>query len=944
MNRAHLAALIVKASNAERESFLRDNSALADSEFAYILKEICLDGWSTHPAQALGAAAALQLLSQLNADEEITALAAWAAGLESLIGGQMERAIKMLDDSRGRFLALDRPRTAAATQVSKLIALAMLSRYDEAVECGLAAREVFLASGDILAAGKIEHNIGNIYFRRDRYQEAERFQRTARERFLAVGEQTQIAKIENSLALTLSQQHKIKEAEQLYQQALERAAVAGLVTTQAEIESSIGTLALFQGRYDRALDYLERSRRKYIELNMPHLSAMTYQEIADAYLELNLAPEAAEIYERIAPCFAELGMRAEEAHALAYNARAAILLGQTQKARALLSKARELYFAEGNEVGVALVTLSEAQLFYDQSNYEAAVPAASQAERALASACSSRPLLIARWLTGELARAMGQPAEARRKLEETLSETESQGHSDIAARCHTSLGLLAEQTDNRGAAEASFRKAVAIIEALRAPLPAEHFRTTFFANKLVPYHELVRLCLAKGKDHLDEAFGFVERTRARALADTLGGNGQLESEPRDAFESELRYQLGQLRGELNYFYNRINRVTRGDQRRDEAEMAALRVAARDRESKTLEVMRQLQHRGAIHTAPAENLDLKKLRHDLGPDTALVEYASLGDELLAFVLTHEAIGVVRNLASYTEITAELGQLRFQIDALRYGSAIVRKHLPDLTRRAQRHSAQLYRSLIAPIEERTNKRHFVIVPHRALHYLPFHALFDGESYLIERHEISYAPSAAVFVQCLARPTGEFRSALLVGVADDQTPLARDEVKMLAPLFSDAVTLLDDEATISSVREHASSVDVLHLACHGQFRPDNPLFSSLRLGDGWMTVRDAFSLKLRSRLVTLSACETGVGTVAPGDELVGLARAFFSAGTPSLLMSLWTVDDEATTQLMGHFYAHLLQNNSPVAALRFAQIKVMEANPHPFFWSPFILVGRP
>jgi CHAT domain-containing protein len=108
--------------------------------------------------------------------------------------------------------------------------------------------------------------------------------------------------------------------------------------------------------------------------------------------------------------------------------------------------------------------------------------------------------------------------------------------------------------------------------------------------------------------------------------------------------------------------------------------------------------------------------------------------------------------------------------------------------------------------------------------------------------------------------------------------------------------------------------------------------------------MTVRDAFSLKLRSQLVTLSACETGVGTVAPGDELVGLARAFFSAGTPSLLMSLWTVDDEATTQLMGHFYAHLLQNNSPVAALRFAQIKVMEANPHPFFWSPFILVGRP
>ena len=104
------------------------------------------------------------------------------------------------------------------------------------------------------------------------------------------------------------------------------------------------------------------------------------------------------------------------------------------------------------------------------------------------------------------------------------------------------------------------------------------------------------------------------------------------------------------------------------------------------------------------------------------------------------------------------------------------------------------------------------------------------------------------------------------------------------------------------------------MLHLACHGQFRPDNPLFSSLRLGDGWLTVRDAYTLDVGASLVTLSACETGVSAVAPGDELIGLVRGFFSAGAPSLLLSLWTVDDEATAELMKDFYTTLARGRPP------------------------------
>jgi CHAT domain-containing protein len=181
------------------------------------------------------------------------------------------------------------------------------------------------------------------------------------------------------------------------------------------------------------------------------------------------------------------------------------------------------------------------------------------------------------------------------------------------------------------------------------------------------------------------------------------------------------------------------------------------------------------------------------------------------------------------------------------------------------------------------------------------------------------------------------------LLLGVPDAQAPRVRDEVIALEPLFDESLALLGEEATIAALNQRASTADVLHLACHGQFRSDNPLFSSLKLADGWLTVRDAYGLDLHCGLVALSACETGVSAVAPGDEIIGLARGFFSAGAPSLLLTLWTVDDEATADLMALFYQRLLSGDGPAAALRWAQRRMLERKPHPFFWSPFILLGR-
>jgi CHAT domain-containing protein len=181
------------------------------------------------------------------------------------------------------------------------------------------------------------------------------------------------------------------------------------------------------------------------------------------------------------------------------------------------------------------------------------------------------------------------------------------------------------------------------------------------------------------------------------------------------------------------------------------------------------------------------------------------------------------------------------------------------------------------------------------------------------------------------------------VLVGFPDAQIPRVRDEVLALTPFFAEAVTLVDDQATLSALHAHASTADVLHLACHGQFRQDNPLFSSLRLADGVLTVQDAYNLELNCRLVVLSACETGVSAITPGDELIGLVRGFFAAGAPALLVSLWPVDDDATATLMTHVYARLQQGDGVAAALRAAQCEMLRRHAHPYLWSPFVLFGR-
>jgi CHAT domain-containing protein len=243
--------------------------------------------------------------------------------------------------------------------------------------------------------------------------------------------------------------------------------------------------------------------------------------------------------------------------------------------------------------------------------------------------------------------------------------------------------------------------------------------------------------------------------------------------------------------------------------------------------------------------------------------------------------------------------------------------------------------------------------VIVPHGELHYLPFAALTDGKRYLMDDYSITYLPSVSAWPYIKQNVGKSNANPLIIGNpstnrADLQSlPFAESEAQTIANLYQ-VTPLLGKDATENAVRTQVGQAGVLHLAAHGSYNTINPMYSAIYLApdgqnDGLLETHEIYGLDLKQTdLVVLSACETQLGELSTGDELVGLTRAFLFAGTPSVISSLWSVDDNSTQLLMEKFYTYWSGGMSKAEALRQAQIDVRAIYPNPYYWAGFVLSG--
>jgi CHAT domain-containing protein len=219
----------------------------------------------------------------------------------------------------------------------------------------------------------------------------------------------------------------------------------------------------------------------------------------------------------------------------------------------------------------------------------------------------------------------------------------------------------------------------------------------------------------------------------------------------------------------------------------------------------------------------------------------------------------------------------------------------------------------------------------------------ALRHGDEYLCDRYTLSYAPSAALFAFCQQRPASNHQASLVLGIPDQQAPEILGEVQAIAGLLPQVDLFVGKQATAEVLRKRGTQCSLLHIATHGIYRQDNPMFSAIKLGDSYLSLYDLYQLRLGARLVTLSGCATGMNVVAAGDELLGLQRGLFYAGAASLLLSLWDVHDDSTAELMVEFYKGYVHSGDMAGSLRTAMQRLRTRRPHPYFWAPFVFVGK-
>ncbi|MBN8264957.1 MAG: CHAT domain-containing protein [Xanthomonadales bacterium] len=338
------------------------------------------------------------------------------------------------------------------------------------------------------------------------------------------------------------------------------------------------------------------------------------------------------------------------------------------------------------------------------------------------------------------------------------------------------------------------------------------------------------------------------------------------------------------------------------------------------------------------------MDAAQLQAMLAPDEVVVAYHTLPDRLVAWVLSRDGVREAKFPLALPR--ADLGRL---VDA--YRDALIK-----LNPKAVGIGDQIGQLLLAPLGIAPGKR-VVIVPHGPLHYLPFQALrLDGQ-YLIERNPISIAPSISIAAR-LAQRTPTARAELLAfgnptispDVADP-LPGAEREVQALATQFPGATLYFNAEANKTNFTAAAPKARLVHVAAHAMADTLDPLHSKVLLADedgkpNYLEAKDVIGMDLGNvAMLALSACESGLGRVDNGDEVLGFTRSFLSAGTSTLLASLWPVSDAATEKLMTTLYADLAKGVVVQDAMRDAQRAVM-ADPqtsHPFYWAPFNLIGN-
>ena len=932
-------------SDAVRRKFLGRHPSLVRSEIVERLARLVVERVRVDTREAVHLADTAVLIGKKLRRKESIALGLRAKANALYASGDNSAAIEHHEKAIELYNALKLEKELARTLSSSMQPLILLGEYDRAFKAAERAREIFTRLNEPQRLARLEINLGNIYHRQDRFEEAIAHYERAYADLLPYKDAEGITVVLSNMAMCLISLNDFSRALDCYQKARQACERYGMPLLRDQADYNIAYLYYFRGEYSRAIEMLLATRRSCEISGDAYRFALCLLDLSDIYLELNLSEEAREMAHEGFARFEKLSMAYEAAKTLANEAMAYGQQGKTVQALERFAKAREMFAREKNLVWPWLLDLYQGLLLFHEGRYfEARRLCVAAAEFFDRSPLTGKALL-ARLLLARIALQVGDMTAAEAETNAAVAKLSEVQAPVLVYQTHLLLGQIAGNRGDRAASYAAYQEARKALEALRTRLQSEELKIAFVKNRMRVYEAIVELYLdpANQEVSVDEAFSCIEAAKSRSMIEMIFQSGQ--SLPMgEAGQSEFVRKIRDLREELNWYYHRIELEQLRPEERSQERIEQLQQEAQSHEHELVRALRELpahERENATLEAPAD-FSMAKLQAGLPREAVLVEYYSAADRLLAAVVGAKSIQIVP-VSVVSRVTNLLHLLRFQFSKFRMGAAYTGRFAQPLLRSTLGHLDALHRELIEPIRDRLTGKHVVFVPHGPLHFLPFHALRRGDQYLCDTHTVSYAPSATVFAMCQQKPTNDHPNSLVLGIPDERAPMILGEVQSVAMLMPQTELFIGEAATAKVLRERGPEIGVIHVATHGIYRQDNPMFSGIKMGDGYLNLYDLYQMRLGAKLVTLSGCATGMNFVADGDELLGLQRGLFCAGASSLLLSLWDVHDRSTSELMQEFYRGYIQSGDMSGSLQRAMRKLREQNPHPYFWAPFVMIGK-
>ena len=877
------------------------------------------------------------------------AVAHRAQGHVAFLTGDHPTALHHHRSAVALFEALGDEIQAARARMNQIQPLAYLGHYDEAYAQAHAARAVFLAHHDLLRVARLDVNLANAYYRQDRLSEALTLYQSARPQIEASSDVQDLAVLLRNMAVCHTTMNNFDLAAETYRQARETCEANGFPLLVAEADYNVAYLHFLRGEYTRAIALYQTARQLCARLNNRYHLALCDLDLAELYLELNMSQEGAQLAEAAYKGFDAISMNYEKAKAIAFSAIAASQIGDHRKALSLFAQARSIFVAESNHVWPGLIDFYRSLVLHEEGRLDQAARLARLALRNFIPTNLQTKAALAKILLARIALEQNRPARAVLYCQRALQRLKTAPAPAIEFHAVAVLSAGQETLGLTALAYASLQRANLILEDLRSQILGEAFRIGFLKDKLSIYRRLTALALQfePPETRYETVFSFIERAKSRSLADLISlGTQVLRTQGAETLPEDLRIEDLRLRMTMTY-----RQAVRADFRAERDSVDRIRQYREqsgeyERQLALARGLPPVQHSRLSPLLSAGALSLSQVLDSLAPNAAIVEYFECNDLLHAALLHRGKMRVVP-LCPLEKVSPSLSLLQFQLSRYELGSLHLRRFQRAMQAATAQHLADLHAALIAPLDLPPTVDHLILIPHACLHALPFHALLDRSApdapvALIDRFTISYAPSASVYTWCRKTQPANSSRALVLGIPDAVAPSIREEAAAVAELLPDARLFLGSTATRDILWQTGPQSRFIHIATHGLFRRDNPMFSSIRLGDTDLHPVDFYSLRLSARLVTLSGCGTGLNAIVGGDEILGLVRGLLYAGAQAVLVSLWDVNDAVTALFMKSFYRELMLAPSISAALRNTMLSIRAAHPDPAFWAPFVLIG--